>query len=86
MEASGPPEQTYMIFCYGSNGPKQLSERVETPYGEIQPSVIPAEARGWKRVFSNKSSNWEGASPANIVNTGEADDCVQGLIVPMSEA
>ena len=48
----------YNLFCYGSNGTKQLTERVEAEPGEIV--AEPAYLKGYTRIFAGYSSRWDG--------------------------
>ncbi len=56
-----------LLFCYGSNHPKQLEERIGPPR-----SVAPAYTAEYKRVFRGWSHNW-GGGVANLVRTTPRD-------------
>jgi gamma-glutamylcyclotransferase (GGCT)/AIG2-like uncharacterized protein YtfP len=54
----GRVPQRFKVFCYGSNGTKQLTERVQAAPGEIVAKG--AVLKGYKRVFAGYSERWEG--------------------------
>ena len=74
------------IFCYGSNGPKQLSDRVVADYNDILRRTYPVIAKGWLRGFKSKSRNWKGCSTATIFQTGKEEDTVYGTAVRLTKA
>ena len=78
-------ENLTYIFCYGSNGPRQLSERVGTDLESLMARTVPAEAKGWKRGFCGNSVFWENKSPATLFQTGVESDFVEGTAVAMTE-
>lgn len=52
----GKQERKYRIFCYGSNGTKQLKERT----GAQCLVPIPAYLENYTRIFAGYSSRWDG--------------------------
>ena len=78
---------TYIwIFCFGSNGTKQLSQRVGSSYKSIWNRTYPAIAQGWLRGFKHTSKNWENCSVATIYQTHKegTNDQVIGTVVKMT--
>ena len=75
-------DKTY-VFCFGSNGPRQLSDRVGTPLDNLLQRTIPVHLRGWKRGFCGYA--WEGTSAATIFETQGASDFVEGIAVAMTQ-
>ena len=73
------------IFCYGSNGPRQLSERVKTDYDEMMAKTMPCELIGWKRGFKGLAMTW-GGSTATLYKTDDPNDVVVGTAVKMTTA
>jgi hypothetical protein len=55
------PQDLYHLFCYGSNSPQQLAERLGHPV-----QAFAAWAEGWQRQFSGWSRGW-GGSVATLV-------------------
>jgi hypothetical protein len=52
---------TYInIFSYGSNHPKQLSERLGTPLESIMERAFSCTLYGWDRVYEGKAKTWGG--------------------------
>jgi gamma-glutamylcyclotransferase (GGCT)/AIG2-like uncharacterized protein YtfP len=45
------------LFCYGSNNPTQLAERIGEDF-----QVMPAHLEGYQRVFRGFSRNWGGGT------------------------
>ena len=72
------------IFCFGSNGPKQLCERIGSNYEDLVSRTLPAVAKGWLRGFKATSATWSGKSVATIWQTGNEDDAVCGTVVKMT--
>ena len=77
-------EQYTYIFCFGSNGPKQLSERCRIPIDDLLTRTKPARLQGWKRGFCGTSRSWKNTSPATIFETGDEKNVVIGLAVAMT--
>jgi gamma-glutamylcyclotransferase (GGCT)/AIG2-like uncharacterized protein YtfP len=50
--------EKFKLFCYGSNGTKQLTERVEAQPGELVASA--AYVKGYTRIFAGYSERWDG--------------------------
>ena len=73
-------DQTIPVFCYGSNGTKQLQERV------CNSTLVSYSAyvEGYRRIFAGYSTKWEGGV-ASIVNTNQSDDVCRGSVVFLSE-
>ena len=74
------------IMCYGSNGPRQLCNRIGTPYESIMNRMRPVKLHGYRRGFCNVSQHWEGTSPATLYETGNASDMVEGIALHMTAA
>ena len=72
------------IFCFGSNGPKQLCERIGADYKDLMSRTLPAEAKGWLRGFKATAMTWGGKSTATIWKTGKEEDSVLGTVVKMT--
>ena len=72
------------IFCYGSNGPRQLCERIGAEYKDLMTRTLPAIAKGWLRGFKSLAVTWGGCSTATIWETGKQEDTVCGTIVKMT--
>ena len=53
-----------LLFCYGSNNPKQLAERVGEPKW-----TAPAFSRAYKRVFRGWSERWGGGVASLLKST-----------------
>ena len=67
-----------LLFCYGSNHPEQLSQRLGRPVrGE------PAYLAGWGRTFRGHSARWGGAV-ANV--EPDLARTVYGYVTPVREA
>lgn len=49
-------ERVYRVFCYGSNGSKQLKERT----GAKQLNIVAAYLDNYTRIFAGFSSRWNG--------------------------
>ena len=43
-----------------------------------------AELVGWKRAFCNKGPRWEQKSVATLMETGNPEDVVQGIVLKMT--
>ena len=72
------------ILCYGSNGPRQLCNRIGTPYEQLINRMCPVTVSGYKRGFCNNSPFWENTSPATLYETGDQSDVVEGVALQMT--
>jgi len=72
------------VFCYGSNGPQQLCDRIGADYGHLISRTFPAVATGWRRGFKGHSQGWGGCSTATMFETGQQEDTVRGTVVRMT--
>ena len=73
------------IMCYGSNGPRQLCNRIGTPYESIRTRMCPVKLYGYKRGFCGTAPRWEDTSPATLFETGDQSDCVEGIALCMTQ-
>ena len=71
------------IFCYGSNGPKQLCKRIGTPAEDILTRMAPVKCAGWRRSFCGTACHC-GTSPATIEPTGDMNDYIEGVAVRLT--
>ena len=74
------------ILCYGSNGPRQLCERIGTPYESIVKRMCAVKVHGYKRGFCNTGGRWENKSVATLWQTGNDNDIVEGVALRMTQA
>ena len=86
VEANQTNEDHIWIFCFGSNGPKQLCERIGAEYKDLVSRTLPAQAKGWLRGYKATAVTWGGKSVATIWQTGNQEDSVCGTIVKMTKA
>ena len=86
VEANQTKEDHIWIFCFGSNGPKQLCERIGAEYKDLVSRTLPAQAKGWLRGYKATSVTWGGKSIATIWQTGNQEDSVCGTIMNMTKA
>ena len=86
VEANQTNEDHIWIFCFGSNGPKQLSERLGSDYKDLMTRTLAAEAKGWLRGYKATAVTWGGKSVATIWKTGKDEDSVLGTVVKMTKA
>lgn len=54
------------LFCYGSNGPKQLEERLG-----YKPVLRAAYAQGYRRYFRGWSTKWQGGVATLLKEKGQ---------------
>ena len=74
------------IFCYGSNRPRQLFNRIgTTSYEDVLSRILPVKLHGYKRGFCNDSTKCR-TSPATIFKTDDANDVVEGIAMHMTAA
>ena len=85
VESNQTTDTDIYIFCFGSNGPKQLCERIGADYQELMGRTLPAVAKGWLRGFKSLASTWGGRSTATIWETGKEEDTVLGTVVKMTK-
>ncbi|CDW79212.1 UNKNOWN [Stylonychia lemnae] len=69
------------VFCYGSNNPHQLSERLTTTIPDIMERSISCTLQNYQRVFAYRSRKWNG-SVASVVPVDGAE--CQGYAVLLS--
>ena len=84
MVESNKSDDVY-IFCFGSNGPKQLVERIGAEYDELMSRTVPAIAKGWLRGFKGSACTWGDKSTATMFETGNEEDTVCGTAVKMTQ-
>ena len=72
------------IFCYGSNSPRQLCDRIGTPYDSILNRLLPVKLQGYRRGFCNQAASWGGKSTATLFATGNDEDEVFGIAFHMT--
>ena len=77
-------ENDIYVFCYGSDDPEQLCDRVGADYRDLISRTFPATATGWRRGFKGHSKGWGGCSTATIFETGKQEDTVCGTVVRMT--
>ena len=74
-----------LMFCYGSNGLTQLSERVETSLDLILAQTVSCEARGYIRTYAGVNFRWENTSVADLKKTNNPAHIVSGLAVWLTQ-
>ena len=74
------------IFCYGSNGPKQICKRIGTPYDQIIDKMVPVKLYGYQRHFQNDYNKPCNDSAATLYSTSDNADMVEGIAVNFTEA
>ena len=61
------------IFCYGSNHPAQIAERLKLDLDYVLKNWFPCTLKGYRRAFEGVAPFWEDKSAATIVKSGEDD-------------
>ena len=83
MVETSAQEDTW-IMCYGSNTPRQLCERIKTPYEAILERMCAVKLHGYKRGFCNRGGRWDNKSVATLYESGEQTDFVEGVAVRLT--
>ena len=73
------------ILCYGSNGPRQLGNRIGKPYEEIIDRMCAVKLRGYIRAFCGVGPRWDNASVATLLRTDNNEDAVEGIALRMTQ-
>ena len=55
------------IFCYGSNHPVQIAERLGLELDYVLEHCVPCTLRGYKRAYEGVAPFWESKSAATVV-------------------
>lgn len=71
-------EKTFLLFCYGSNNPEQLRQRIGEPK-----STTGAYAPRHKRVFRGRSKKWNGGVASLVASTGRP---AHGYVAEVTES
>lgn len=72
-------DRKYRIFCYGSNGTKQLKERT----GANRLTPIPAYIENYTRIFAGYSNRWDGGVASVHPEIGAR---CYGMIIELTKA
>ena len=73
-------------MCYGSNTPRQLCERIQTPYDAILERMCAVKLAGYKRGFCNRGGRWDNKSVATLYQSSNDADFVEGVAVRLTAA
>jgi hypothetical protein len=79
MEGGKKPEKKVLVFCYGSNGTKQLKERT----GATDMNPTPAYLDNHTRIFAGYSGRWDGGIASVHPEIGSR---VYGMVVEITKA
>ena len=72
------------MFCYGSNGPRQLADRINIDQASVEERIVPVKLQGWKRAFANRAGGWGNASTATLFKTNDKSDETVGIAFKMT--